>query len=301
MRQATGTMKKKTTKSIFALLSCGIFFTATAQPISAYNTSNTYLSAALSQAPADDITSPEQSWLWVIVIIVALLLVFLIAALILRAKTIHLRRRQETYRNIINQALRTFANIIDAKDKYTKGHSLRVAYYSLQIARKLDLPKEEQEHIYYIALLHDIGKIGIPDAILTKPAKLTPEERQLIMHHPTIGGEILKDFTSLDGIGDGARYHHERYDGTGYNEGLKGEEIPFFARIICVADSYDAMSSVRYYKGHMENDVIRKELENGSGTQFDPKIVKVMLQLIDEGKAPCEDMMQPLDWIDIGR
>ena len=245
-------------------------------------------------------TIQERPWFWVLVTAAALLLVYLAAALILRAKTMRLRRRQQEYRNIINQALRTFANTIDAKDQYTKGHSVRVAYYSLEIARKLELPKEDQERIYYIALLHDIGKIGIPDSILKKPAKLTPEERQMIMRHPSIGGEILKDFTSLEGISDGARYHHERYDGTGYNEGLKGENIPFFARIICVADSYDAMSSVRYYQGHMENDVIVKELEKGSGTQFDPKIVKVMLQLIEEGKAPCTDMMQPLDWTDIG-
>ena len=242
----------------------------------------------------------ERPWFWVMVTIAALLLVFLAAALIIRAKTVNLRRRQQEYRNIISQALRTFANTIDAKDKYTNGHSARVAHYSLEIARRLKMSEEDQERIYYIALLHDIGKIGIPDSILTKPDKLTPEERQMIMRHPTIGGEILKDFTSLEGIGDGARYHHERYDGTGYNEGLKGEEIPYFARIICVADSYDAMSSVRYYQGNLSSDVIIKELEEGSGKQFDPDIVEIMLQLIKEGEAPCSELLKPPDIISEG-
>ena len=242
-----------------------------------------------------DYTIYERPWFWMLVAIAALLVLLLIAAVIVRAKTITLKRRQQEYRKIISEALQTFANTIDAKDKYTNGHSVRVAYYSLEIARRLKLSEEDQERIYYIALLHDIGKIGIPDSILTKPDKLTPEERQMIMRHPTIGGEILKDFKSLEGISDGARYHHERYDGTGYNEGLKGEEIPFFARIICVADSYDAMSSVRYYQGTLSTDVIVRELEAGSGTQFDPQIVEIMLQLIKEGKAPRSDLMKPLD------
>ena len=242
-----------------------------------------------------DYTVWERPWFRAIIAVAALLLVFLAAALIIRAKTMTLRRRQQEYRDIISQALRTFANTIDAKDKYTNGHSARVAHYSVEIARRLKLSEEDQERIYYIALLHDIGKIGIPDSILTKPDKLTPEERQMIMRHPAIGGEILKDFTSLEGISDGARYHHERYDGTGYNEGLKGEEIPYFARIICVADSYDAMSSVRYYQGHLSNDIIIKELKEGSGSQFDPQIAEVMLQLIKEGKAPCSELLKPLD------
>ena len=244
-----------------------------------------------------DYTIYERPWFWVIMAIAVLLVLLLTVVLIFRAKTMTLRRRQQEYRSIISQALLTFAHTIDAKDKYTNGHSARVAYYSLEIARRLKLSEEDQERIYYIALLHDIGKIGIPDSILTKPDKLTPEERQMIMRHPTIGGEILKDFTSLEGISDGARYHHERYDGTGYNEGLKGEEIPFFARIICVADSYDAMSSVRYYQGNLSNDVIVKELKGGSGTQFDPQIVEIMLQLIREGKAPCSELMKPLEGI----
>lgn len=244
-----------------------------------------------------DYTLSERPWFWVLVVICGLLIVTLTVVLIIRAKTQSLQRRQQEYREIIAQALRTFARTIDAKDKYTNGHSARVAHYSVEIAKRLGMSEEEQERIYYIALLHDIGKIGIPDAILTKPDKLTPEERELIKQHPTIGGEILKDFTSLEGIGDGARYHHERYDGTGYNEGLKGEDIPYFARIICVADSYDAMSSVRYYQGTLSTEIIVKELREGSGTQFDPEIVKVMLELIEEGKAPCSELLKPLEQI----
>lgn len=196
------------------------------------------------------------------------------------------RMRQAEYRSIIEESLKTFANIIDAKDKYTNGHSMRVAFYSRELARKLNMSEEEQERIYYIALMHDIGKIGVADGILNKPGKLTPEEKEVIRNHPKIGGEILKDFTSLPGISDGARYHHERYDGTGYNEGLKGEEIPFYARIICVADSYDAMAADRCYSKGMDAESIKKEIRDNMGTQFDPKIAEIMLELMEEGKVP---------------
>ena len=237
----------------------------------------------------------EHAWFWVALGAVALLLIAWIVWLGIHVNTIRLKRRQAEYKSIIEQALRTFANTIDAKDKYTNGHSIRVAAYALEIAKKLKLSKEEQERIYYIALMHDIGKIGISDEILNKPGKLTEDERKIIMSHPAIGGDILKDFTSLPGISEGARYHHERYDGQGYNEGLKGEEIPFFARIICVADSYDAMSSVRCYRKCMDQESIIAELKRCSGTQFDPKIVEIMLELIQEGRVPIrlEDAAAP--------
>lgn len=230
----------------------------------------------------------EYTWFWVLAAVLGLVLVSFIIWLGIRLKTLRLKRRQAEYRNIINQALNTFANTIDAKDKYTNGHSQRVAVYSRELARKLKMSKEEQERIYYIALMHDIGKIGIADEILNKPGKLTPEESKVIMSHPAIGGEILKDFTSLPGISEGARYHHERFDGKGYNEGLKGEEIPFFARIICVADSYDAMSSTRCYRKDLDEETIVAELKNNAGTQFDPDIVAVMLELIAEGRVPVD-------------
>ncbi|MCM1054461.1 MAG: HD domain-containing protein [Bacteroides sp.] len=228
----------------------------------------------------------ELTWFWVIAAALALALIIWCAVVIIHIKTAHLKKRQNEYRRIIGEALRTFANAIDAKDKYTNGHSLRVATYSLEIAKKLNFSEDDQERIYNIALLHDIGKIGISDRILNKPGKLTPEEIETVKRHPLIGGEILKDFASIPGISEGARYHHERYDGTGYNEGLKGEEIPYFARIICVADSYDTMSGGRHYQESRDSNWVKEELLRCSGTQFDPAIVKIMIELIDEGKAP---------------
>lgn len=230
----------------------------------------------------------ETVWFWILVSIVIIAAVAATAILFISVKTKNFKRRQAEYHSIINQSLRTFAHIIDAKDKYTNGHSLRVAAYSLELAKKLKLTEEEQERIYYIALLHDIGKIGIPESILNKDGKLTESEIEFVRRHPTIGGQILEDFTSIPGISDGARYHHERYDGKGYNEGLKGEEIPYFARIICVADCYDVMAGGRHYQSKMNGDSIKEEIKSCSGNQFDPKIAQAMLELIEEGKAPIE-------------
>ncbi len=193
------------------------------------------------------------------------------------------RERQLTYKAIVNQSLETFARAIDAKDQDTNGHSFRVAEYSREIARRMDMREEEQEQIYYMAMLHDIGKIGIPDSILKKPGKLTDEEMEIIRNHPSIGGDILKDFTAIEGISEGARYHHERYDGKGYNEGLKGEEIPLFARIICIADCYDTMSSKRVYKENQDEKYILNEFKECSGEQFDPHIVPYMVEMIQDG------------------
>lgn len=223
-------------------------------------------------------------------IIVGVLLVIVAGLLIVirnnNQKADLLQRKQKQYHDIVNQSLETFAHAIDAKDQNTNGHSERVAIYSAEIARRMGMSDEEQEQIYYMGMLHDIGKIGIPDAILKKPGKLTEEEMQIIRSHPTIGGEILQDFTAIQGISDGARYHHERYDGNGYNEGLKGEEIPLAARIICVADSYDTMSSKRVYKELHEEDYILSELDECSGKQFDPAIVPFMIDMIKDGTAP---------------
>ncbi len=209
-----------------------------------------------------------------------------LVALFYRAKIRRSQRRQREYRSIIEQALQTFARTIDAKDAYTNGHSLRVAAYSREIARRMGMDKDQQENIYYMALLHDIGKIGIPDEILQKPGKLTEEEWRVIQTHPAIGGDILKNFTALDGIAEGARYHHERFDGNGYCEHKRGLDIPLVARIIGVADAYDAMSSDRCYRKSLPNDVIAAELRKNSGTQFDPDIAKHMLDMIADGAAP---------------
>ncbi|MBD5543690.1 MAG: response regulator [Lachnospiraceae bacterium] len=190
-------------------------------------------------------------------------------------------RRQKVER-LSSQIIQTLAGTIDAKDKYTKGHSSRVAEYSVKIARKMGKSEKELEDIYYMGLLHDIGKIGIPDGIINKTSKLTDEEYEFIKSHPMIGAEILENISEMPEIGTGARWHHERYDGKGYPDKLKGMEIPETARIIGVADAYDAMASKRSYRDVLPQSVVREEIEKGKGTQFDPLIVDKMLELIDE-------------------
>lgn len=196
-------------------------------------------------------------------------------------------RRFDQYRkdmdDLISQSMNTFANLIDAKDPYTRGHSTRVSFYTQRIAEAMGLHESEIKNLGYIALMHDCGKIGIPDDILTKPAKLTDEEYKTMQGHTTYGGEALKDFTAINGIVEGALYHHERYDGKGYPQKLKGDEIPLYARIICVADSLDAMNSDRCYRPHLSPEFIKKELKGNSGTQFDPEIVEIALELIEDG------------------
>ena len=162
----------------------------------------------------------------------------------------------------------------------TNGHSTRVARYSRLIAEKMGYEGEELDRIYYIALLHDCGKIGIPDNILSKPDKLTDEEFQIIKSHTVQGGEILDRFKSLEGVNEGALYHHERYDGKGYPKGLAGEEIPLIARIICVADSFDTMNSNRVYRKKLTKECIISEIEQNKGRQFDPEIADIMLKLL---------------------
>ena len=188
------------------------------------------------------------------------------------------QKLNETNKHIVM----TLSNAIDAKDTYTNGHSRRVAEYSREIARRYGFNENEQEQVYMIGLLHDVGKIGIPDTILNKPGKLTNEEFAIIKTHPSIGAEILKNITEFPEISHGARWHHERYDGRGYPDGLKGEEIPIIAQIISVADAYDAMTSRRSYRTVMLQEKVRNEIANGAGTQFAPKFAAIMLEMIDE-------------------
>ncbi|MCR5706290.1 MAG: HD domain-containing protein [Acholeplasmatales bacterium] len=199
------------------------------------------------------------------------------------------RLRHERDNVIINESIETFTGFIDAKDPYTNGHSKRVAIYTRLIAERMGFSGEELDNIYYIALLHDCGKIGVPDNILGKPGRLTDEEFEIIKSHTVRGGEILSRFKSLENAHEGALYHHERYDGRGYPKGLKGEEIPLIARMICVADSFDAMNSNRVYRKKISSDYIIDELKNNRGTQFDPKIADIMLELLEEGKIKFDD------------
>ena len=182
------------------------------------------------------------------------------------------------------QTITTIANTIDAKDEYTRGHSRRVSEYSAAIAEKLGMSPEEVSNIRWVALLHDIGKIGVPDAVLNKPGRLTNEEYQMMKQHTVIGGEILKDIGMLKGIDVGARYHHERYDGKGYPDGISGEDIPYIARIIAVADAYDAMTSNRVYRKHLDDNKVMNELKAGIGTQFDPEAAGALIELLQKGE-----------------
>lgn len=180
--------------------------------------------------------------------------------------------------------IRALAYTIDAKDRYTSGHSQRVADYSLAIAKRMGKPEEEQKIIYYAGLLHDVGKIRVSEEIINKPGKLTEDEFNQIRVHPGSGYHILKGIHEDVRIAYGAKYHHERYDGKGYPNGLEGENIPEIARIIGVADAYDAMASNRSYRNALPQEVVRSEIEKGRGKQFDAGIADIMLQLMDEDK-----------------
>ena len=189
-------------------------------------------------------------------------------------------QRRQSVERLSLQMVQSLANAIDAKDSYTNGHSTRVAKYSVMIAEKMGYSGEQLERLQYAALLHDIGKIGIPEAIINKPAKLTDEEYAVIKTHPQIGANILKEIAEIPEISIGARWHHERYDGHGYPDHLAGDSIPELARIIGVADSYDAMTSNRSYRGRLPQEAVLSEMDKGRGSQFDPQIADVMIELI---------------------
>ena len=226
----------------------------------------------------------EQWWFWAILAVIAAGAVSFIAAMFVRIKTRQSLKRQLEYKNITVESIQAIARTIDAKDEYTNGHSIRVGAYSKIIAENLGMSSDEVDNIYYIALLHDIGKIAIPDSILNKPGRLTDEEFAVMKSHTTRGAAILKGISTIPQIIEGAKSHHEKYDGSGYPEGLKGEDIPFVARIICCADCFDAMASKRVYKAPFSLDVITNEFERCAGTQFDPQISRVVVDLITTGK-----------------
>ncbi|MBR6173854.1 MAG: response regulator [Eubacterium sp.] len=188
------------------------------------------------------------------------------------------KENEQLFLNVVS----SLAGAIDAKDTYTNGHSSRVAEYSREIARRYGYSMKEQSDIYIIGLLHDVGKIGVPDSVINKPGRLNDEEFAYIKRHPVIGSQILKNIKEMPKLSIGARWHHERYDGSGYPDGLKGEEIPEEARIVAVADAYDAMSSKRSYRNIMPQEKIREEIKKGIGTQFDPRFAEIMLKMIDE-------------------
>ena len=226
----------------------------------------------------------EQWWFWAALFLVAGAVLFLVSFLIIRYKTRQSLKRQMEYKSITLESLQAIARTIDAKDEYTNGHSIRVSYYSKLIAENMGMSQDDIENIYYIALLHDIGKIAIPDSILNKPGRLTEDEFKIMKSHTTRGARILKGISTIPQIIEGAKSHHEKYDGSGYPEGLKGEDIPLVARIICCADCFDAMASKRVYKEPFSLEVIIGEFERCSGTQFDPQIARIVIDMISTGK-----------------
>lgn len=199
--------------------------------------------------------------------------------------TAHIDQRIEQERKsarLTREFMLALTKAVDAKDHYTSGHSVRVARYSKEIARRMGKTAKEQEDIYTMGLLHDIGKIGIPKAIIDKNGRLTDEEYQKIREHPVMGYDILKYVKELPALANGARWHHERYDGRGYPDGLAGDKIPEEARIICVADAYDALTSNRAYSSIRPQDEVRAEIIRSKGSQFDPAVADIMAQMIDD-------------------
>lgn len=225
----------------------------------------------------------KKPYLWQRPWFVILVILLIVAAITLRIfiKINRLKREKERTEKLSIEVIQALAGTIDAKDRYTNGHSSRVADYARMLAEALELSEQEQKEVYYSALLHDIGKIGIPDKLINKPAKLTDEEYEVIKTHPIIGNQILSSISTVKDISIGAKSHHERYDGTGYPDKTKGEEIPLIARIIGVADAYDAMTSNRSYRRYMEQDKVREEFIKNKGTQFDPLVADKMLEIMD--------------------
>ena len=196
------------------------------------------------------------------------------------AKEVAKKIRENT--RLTLHVVQTLAEAIDAKDTYTNGHSGRVAAYAKEIAKRYGYDETRQDNIYMMGLLHDVGKIGIPDVIINKTSKLTDEEFAEIKKHPVVGNKILKNIKEMPQLAFGARWHHERVDGRGYPDGLKGNEIPEEARIIAVADAYDAMTSNRSYRKLMPQEMVREQIEKGKGSQFDERFADIMLGMMDE-------------------
>lgn len=209
--------------------------------------------------------------------------------------------RSKRLQQLSIETIQTLAHAIDAKDPYTIGHSSRVSQYSVKIAEAIGWDTGKIDNIKYSALLHDIGKIGVPDSILNNPRRLTDVEYEIIKSHTTMGGDILKGRTMIKSAEDVARSHHEKYDGTGYPRGLKGEDISEEARIVAIADAFDAMSSNRVYRRSCDKDHIRNELENGKGRQFDPAFADVFIKLWDNGELDGIMEKDPIKDEDVAR
>lgn len=216
---------------------------------------------------------------WFIILLAVLILG--ITALLIVLKIARLKKEKEQIEKLSIEVIQALVGTIDAKDKYTNGHSKRVAQYTLMLAKALGMNDDERREIFFSAILHDIGKIAIPDAIINKTGKLTNEEYEIVKTHPEVGRKILSSISLMPTISVGAHGHHEHFDGSGYPKGIAGTEIPYWARIIGVADAYDAMTSTRSYRGIMDQAAVRQEFVKNRGTQFDPEIADKMIEIID--------------------
>jgi putative nucleotidyltransferase with HDIG domain len=194
--------------------------------------------------------------------------------------------------SLLLDTIKAIAATIDARDGYTHRHSERVAALTAQLGRELGLTEAERETAELSALLHDVGKIAVPDSILNKPGKLTPEEYAEMQKHPVHGARILENIQSatVTAVLPGVQYHHEKWDGTGYPEGLKGEAIPFLGRLLCVADFYDALTSARAYRGATPADEAIRMIEKGSGQHFDPAVAAALVRLHERGELNVDEM-----------
>ncbi len=181
--------------------------------------------------------------------------------------------------NLFKGTILSLANAVEAKDPYTSGHVERVMNLSVEMGKKVGLKGEDLKNVELASILHDIGKIAIPDEILKKPAKLTDEEYEIIKTHVHHGARILSPIPGLKGVIPAVLHHHERWDGRGYPVGLKEKEIPLIARIIAITDSFDAMNSDRPYRKRLPPELIIKEFKDNSGKQFDPELVEIFLEL----------------------
>jgi len=208
---------------------------------------------------------------------------------LLAAQSAEIKRLQEEHRYTCEMAARTILHALDCKDHYTFGHSLRVTFYSLLIGHELNLSSSDLYDLELACLFHDIGKISIPDSILLKPGRLTDDEFAVIKTHPVKSVEILSDFKDFDRICTFIKHHHESWNGRGYPDGLQGENIPYFSRIMILADTFDAMTSSRPYRQGLPPEKAIAEIKRCTGSQFDPALAEVFLTALAKDTSRRED------------
>lgn len=209
---------------------------------------------------------------------------------LIRKINIELKDTYDKLEKAYLESVETLRFTVEAKDTYTRGHSDRVSEYSVLLGNKLGLSDEDINTLKIGGLFHDIGKIGVPDSILLKPNKLTDDEYSEIKNHPSIGAHILSNATIFQNVLPIVKHHHERYDGNGYPGKLKGEDIPFLARIAAVADSFDAMTSKRTYRDSLSLDIVKSEIERCKGTQFDPDLADAFLDILNNDYSKIEEI-----------